>query len=116
MEIKEFISKLENRYCGDEHYPSTIIEDIREFEEENGVKFSNIYIGYGRDASWCDHGYVYYDYSCDRSYGADELPEELDKNMVVAGIWYDDKEDFIAVDFYGDGTTKAEKLKNKYGK
>lgn len=117
MNIKEaFVNKLSENYTGEERFPSGIADYIREFEEENAVKFSHIYIGYGKDASWSDHGYICYDYDIEKSYDFDELPEELDKGMVIAGIWYDDKEDFIAIDFYGDGTTKAEKLKNKYGK
>lgn len=110
MNIKEaFVNKLSENYTGEERFPSGIADYIREFEEENAVKFSHIYIGYGKDSSWSDHGYIYEDYECDRFYEADELPEELDKDMYVAGIWYDDKEDFIAIDFYGDGTTNAEK-------
>jgi hypothetical protein len=109
MTIKEFVYKLEHRYCREENYPSSVIEYIRDFEEENNVRFSNIYIGYCRDSSWSDHGYIYEDYECDRFYEADELPEELDKDMYVAGIYYDEVENTISIDFYGDGTTNAEK-------
>lgn len=110
MDIKkQFVNKLESSYVGEDYFPSSFVDYIREFEEENNIKFTHIYIGYCKDTSWSDHGYIYYDYDCDKTYEFDELPEELDKDMVIAGIWYDEKDDFIALDFYGDGTTNAEK-------
>ena len=97
---EQFVDKLSLKYDGEKHYPSSIVEIIREFEEENDVKFTKIYIGLGKDASWSDHGFLCYDYDCNASYEADELPEEFDNSMCVAGIWYDEKEDFVSVDFF----------------
>lgn len=115
--VKDFVRRLESK-CGEDYFPSGIADEIWDFEVENEFKFSHIYIGFAKDSSWSDHGYIYYDYECTRSYEFDELPSDLDKDMVIAGVYYDDTDNSISIDFFGDGTPKSEKLEmeryNKY--
>ena len=108
MTFEELYDRLERKYVDDEWSPEDIVEEIKEYQEDEGLDF-DIYLSFGVVDRWQEgegimRGWLE-EYDCRDSYAIETIPEKMKTKAYYVYSLYTFEEDgrtVLDIDFIGN--------------